>query len=66
MHVPGNENCIFSSLDMIVFDGSFGSHTLRQLIADHINHNKDLFIDHIGGDFSKYVEKLGRMENEVE
>ena len=57
VHVPGNGNCLFSSLDMIVFDGSFGSYALRQLIADHINYNKDVYIDHIEGDFSKYVEK---------
>ena len=42
---------------MIVFDGSFGSYALRQLIADHINDKKDVYIDHIEGDFSKYVEK---------
>ena len=29
---------------MIVFDGSFGSYALRQLIADHINDNKDVYI----------------------
>ena len=57
VHVPENGNYLFSSLDMIVFDGSFGSYTLRQLIADHINNNKDVYIDHIEGDFSKYVEK---------
>ena len=43
VHVPGNGNCLFSSLDMIVFDGSFGSYALRQLIADHINDNKDVY-----------------------
>ena len=43
---------------MIVFDGSFGSYALRQLIADHINDNKDVYIDHIEGDFSKYVKKI--------
>ena len=47
---------------MIVFDGSFGSYALRQLIADHINDKKDVYIDHIEGDFGKYVEKkLGRI-----
>ena len=40
------------------------SYVLIQLIADHINYNKDVYIDHIEGDFSKYVEKkLGRMES---
>ena len=58
MHVPENGNFLFSSLDMIVFDGSFGSYALRQLIADHINNNKDVYIDHIEGDFSKYAEKI--------
>ena len=41
VHVPENGNCLFLSLDMLVFDGSFGSYALRQLIADHINDNKD-------------------------
>ena len=57
VHVPGNGNCLFSSLDMIVFDGSFGSYTLRQFIAN-FNDNKDVYIDHIEGDFIKYVEKI--------
>ena len=47
---------------MIVFDWYFGSFDLRQLIVDHINDNKDVYIDHIEGDFSKYVENFGRME----
>ena len=57
MHVLGNGNCLFSSLDMIVFDGSFGSYALRQLIAN-FNDNKDLYIDHIERDFIKYAEKI--------
>ena len=56
VHVPENGNCLFSSLDMIVFDGSFGSYALRQLITN-FNDKKDVYIDHIEGDFSKYVEK---------
>ena len=58
VHVSGNGKCLFSSFDMIVFDRSFGSYALRQLIADHINDINDVFIDHIEGDFSKYVEKI--------
>ena len=42
---------------MIVFDGSYFSYALKQLIADHINTTK-MYIDHIEGDFSKYVEKI--------
>ena len=57
VHVPENGNCLFSLLDMIVFDGSFGSYALRQLIAN-FNDNKDVYIDHIEGDFSKYVKKI--------
>ena len=66
VHCSGNGNCLFLSLDMIVFDGTFGSYALRQLVADHINDKKKMYIDHIEGDFSKYVEKLGRIENGVE
>ena len=57
MHVPANGNCLFSPLDMIVFDGSFGSYVIRKLIAN-FNDNKDVYIDHIKGDFIKYVEKI--------
>ena len=53
VHVPENGNYLFSSLDMLVFDGSFGSYALRQLVADHINYCKDVYIDKIEGDFSK-------------
>ena len=66
MHVTGNGNCLFSSLDMIAFDGSLSSYALSQLVADHINDNKDVYIDHIEGDFSKYVEKIRKNGELVE
>ena len=40
-----------------MLNGYFGSYSQRQLVADRINYNKDVYIDHIEGDFSKYVEK---------
>ena len=43
---------------MIVFNGYFGTYAQRQLIADHINDNKDVYIDHIEEDFSKYIKKI--------
>ena len=57
VHVQGNRNYLFSSLDMIAFDGSFCSYAQRQLVVDHINYNKDVYIDNIEAYFSKYVEK---------
>ena len=57
VHVPENGNCLFSSLDMIAFDGSFCSYAQRQLVIDHINYNKDVYIDNIKAYFSKYVKK---------
>ena len=56
VHVPKNGNCLFSSLDMIVFDGSFGSYALRQLIANLMT--TKMHIDHIEAYFSKYGEKI--------
>ena len=41
---------------MLVFNGYFGLYAQRQLVADHINYNKDVSIGHIEGNFSKYVE----------
>ena len=36
---------------MLVFDGSYDSYALRQLVADHdhIYDNKGVYIDHIEG-----------------
>ena len=28
---------------MLVFNGYFGSYAQRQLVADHINYNKDVY-----------------------
>ena len=45
-----------------MFNGYFGSYAQRQLVADHISDNKNVYIDSIEGDFSKYVEKkIGRI-----
>ena len=46
---------------MLIFNAYFGSYAQRQLVADYINYNKDVYIDNIEGDFSKYVKKLGRI-----
>ena len=51
VHVPENGNCLLLSLDMLVFNGYFGSYARRQLVDDHINYNKDVYIDNIEGDF---------------
>ena len=40
---------------MLVFDGSFRSYTLKQLVVHHINYNKDVYIDYIQGDLIKYA-----------
>ena len=45
---------------MLVFYKSFGSYAQRQLVDDHINDNKDVYIDHIEGNFSKYINKIGK------
>ena len=42
---------------MYVFNGYFCSYAQRQLVADRINYNKDVYIDNIERDFSKYVEE---------
>ena len=42
---------------MLIFNGYFGPYSQRQLVADHVNYNKDVYIDNIERDFSKYVEK---------
>ena len=39
----GNGNCLLASLGKLVFNDSFGSFQLRQLIVDNIKDNKDLY-----------------------
>ena len=46
-----NGNCLFTSLDKLVFNDSFGSFKLRQLIVDHIKDNKDPNTDDIEDNF---------------
>ena len=43
---------------MLIFNGYFCSNAQRQLVADHNNDNKDVYIDNIEGDFIKYEEKI--------
>ena len=57
VNAPGNGNCLFLSLDLLIFNGYFGSYAQRQLVVDHINYNKDAYIDNIEGDFIKYDEE---------
>ena len=59
VHVPGYENCLFWSLDILEFNGYFGSYAQRQLVYYHVDYNKDAYIDNIEGDFSKYIGKIG-------
>ena len=47
---------------MIVFDESFVSYALRQLIADHINDNKMYILITLKEILSNMLKKLGRME----
>ena len=57
-HVLGNGNCLFASLDKLVFNDSFGSFQLRQLIVDHIKDNKELYADNIEGDFDDNIQNM--------
>ena len=54
----GNRNCLFASLDKLVFNDSFGSFQLRKLIVDHIKDNKELYDDNIKGDFDGYIQNM--------
>ena len=46
-HVLRNGDCLFASLDKLVFNDIFGSFQLRQLTVNHIKDNKDLYADDI-------------------
>ena len=65
VHVLGNEDCLFASLDKLVFNDSFGFFQLRQLIVDHIKDHKELYADNIEGDFDDYYRTWKITENGV-
>ena len=54
----GNGNCLFDYLDQLVFNDSFVSFQLRQLIIDHMKDNKDLYADDIEGDLDEYIKNM--------
>ena len=59
VHVLGNVNCLFASLDKLVFNDSFWSFFIRELIVDHIKDNrKDLYADDIEDDFDDYIKSM--------
>ena len=41
-----------------MFNNSFGSFSLRQLIVDHISDNKGQYADDVESDFDKYIKKM--------
>ena len=51
-------NCLFVSLEKLIFNNNFRSFQLRQLIVDHIKDNKDLYTDDIEGDFDDYIQNM--------
>ena len=38
-----------------MFGGTFGAFSLRQLIVDHINNNKEMYKDEVERDFEQYI-----------
>ena len=46
---------------MLVFNGYFGSYTQRQLVADHINYNKDVYWSYWRGFQQIRWKELGRI-----
>ena len=53
---------LICSLDKLIFNDSFGSFQLRQLIVDYIKDNKDLYADYIEGDFDDYIQNMKNNE----
>ena len=41
-----------------MFNDSFGSFSLKQLIVNHISDNKELYADEVEGDFDQYIKKM--------
>ena len=54
----GKGNYLFASLDKLVFNDSFGSFQLRQLIVDHIKDFKDPYTDDNEDDFDDYIQNM--------
>ena len=51
-------SCLFSCLDTLCFNGTYGSREVRLLIVNYIRNKQNMFENHFDGYFNYYWDKM--------
>ena len=54
IRTKANGSWLFSWIDTLLFNGTYGTREMRQLIANYIRDNQNMFENHVDGDFNDY------------
>ena len=49
---------LFSYLDTLCFNGTYGVREMILLIVNYIRNNQSMFENHVDGDFNDYCDKI--------
>ena len=49
---------LFSCLNTLCFNGTYGAREIRLLIVNYIRNNQNMFENHVNGDFNNYWDKM--------
>ena len=56
--MKANGSWLFSCLDTLCFNRTYGAREMRLLIVNYIRDNKKMFENHVNGNFNDYWDKL--------
>ena len=56
--MKADESWLFSCLDTLYFNGTYGVKEMRQLTVNYIRDNQNMFENHVDGDFNDYWNKM--------
>ena len=54
IRMKADRNWLFSCLDTLWFNGTYGAREVRLLIVNYIRNNQNMFENHVDGDFNDY------------
>ena len=54
IRAKANGSWLFSWIDTLLFNGTYGAREMRQLIAIYIRDNQNMFVNHVDGGYNDY------------
>ena len=56
--MKANGSRLFSCLDTLCFNGTYGAREMRLLVVNYIRKNQNMFENHVDGNFNDYWDKM--------